>query len=105
MQTESRYFHRQFPLESFKKFLGPKILARLTKQMGRGRRQRLLGLEGFLWLGIFVSMHASCSSLREIFNLAATLGSNSLHLPLVSVSAFCQYRSFFPSEGFNSSLV
>ena len=99
MQNESTYFHRQFPLESFKKFLGPEILATLRKSMGQARRKRLLGLEGFLWLGLFVSMHTACSSLQEIFHLATTLNSHILQLPLISVSAFCQYRSFFPSEG------
>ena len=96
MRNESTYFHRQFPLESFKQFIGPDILDRFSKQLGRRRRKRLLGLEGFLWLGLFVSMHTLCPNLREIFSMAATLNSHELQLPLVSVSAFCQYRSFFP---------
>ena len=100
----SDFFHRHFPLESFKKFLGPEILNRLTKQLGTKRRERLLGFEGFLWLGLFVAAHAASGSLQQIFNLAATLDSRLLTASVISVSGFCQYRSFFPSETLDLSL-
>ena len=98
MQHASTYFHRQFQLESFKKFLGPQILGQLSTALGPRRRKRLLGLEGFLWLGLCVAMQSQAPSLQQIFDWAGTLNSQALRLPLVSVSAFCQYRSFFPSE-------
>jgi hypothetical protein len=92
------FFHRQFSLESFKKFLGPGILVQLTKHLGTKRRKRLLGFEGFLWLGLFMAAHAASGSLQHIFTLAATLNSHLLTASVISVSGFCQYRSFFPSE-------
>ena len=95
---KSSFFHRHFPLESFKKFLGPEILQQLAKQMGTKRRKRLLGFEGFLWLGLFVAAHAASGSLQQIFHLASTLNSGLLTSSLISVSGFCQYRSFFPSK-------
>lgn len=101
----SRFFHRQFPLKSFRKFLGEDILAKLSKQLGPRRRKRLLGLEGFLWLGLFVAAHAACANLREIFHLAATVHSNLLNASLVSVPGFCQYRAFFPSEASGQPLA
>jgi hypothetical protein len=101
---EPSFFHRQFPLESFKKFLGPEILGQLAKHLGTKRRKRLLGFEGFLWLGLFVAAHAASGSLQQIFNLAATLNSQSLTASMISVSGFCQYRSFFPSEASDLSL-
>ncbi len=101
---ESHFFHRHFPLESFKKFLGPGILSQLTKHLGTKRRKRLLGFEGFLWLGLFVAAHAASGSLQQIFNLAATLNSRLLTASVISVSGFCQYRSFFPSEAPDLSL-
>lgn len=104
-KNESSYFNRQFPLESFRKLLGPEILTRLSKQMGPRRRKRLLGFEGFLWLGLFVAAHAASGSLQEIFHLAATLNSNLLNASVISVSGFCQYRAFFPSEALGLSLA
>ncbi len=100
----SDFFHRHFALESFRKFLGPEILTRLNKQLGTKRRKRLLGFEGFLWLGLFVAAHAASGSLQQIFNLAATLNSHLLTASVISVSGFCQYRSFFPSEALDLSL-
>ena len=97
---ESSFFHRHFPLESFREFLGPEILNQLSKHLGVKRRKRLLGFEGFLWLGLFVAAHAASGSLQQIFNLAAILDSHLLTASVISVSGFCQYRSFFPSKTF-----
>lgn len=97
MHHASTYFHRQFPLKAFKKFLSPSVLEQLAKLLGPRRRKRLLGLEGFLWLGLCVAMQSHIPNLQQIFDWTSTLDSQALRLPLVSVSAFCQYRSFFPS--------
>ena len=101
----SGFFHRHFSLESFRKFLGPEVLADLARSMGSKRRKRLLGFEGFLWLGLFIAANTTCGSLQSIFQSAATLDSHLLSASIISVSGFCQYRAFFPSEAIAPSLA
>ena len=48
------YFNRQFSLESFVRLVGEGVFARLRGSL-TARRTRLIGLEGFIWLGLFVA--------------------------------------------------
>ena len=105
MQNNVTFFHRQFTLESFKKFLGHDTFGKLLPFLGPKRRKRLLGLEGFIWLGLFVAAHAHEPSLKQIFLLAQNLGTAAISAAFVSVSAFSQYRSFFPSKGSYETLA
>jgi hypothetical protein len=105
MNHDAIFFLRQFPLESFKIFLGQDTFSKLSIHWGSKRRKRLLGLEGFIWLGLFVAAHAMEPSLQQIFLLARNLGSALLRAPFVSVSAFCQYRAFFPSENSRQAMA
>ena len=98
------YFNRQFSLESFVPFVGENVFSRLRRFLPR-MRKRLIGLEGFVWLGLFVAANTALGSLAEILGLAVghygPPGGTGGTLPpeLVSVSAFCQYRARFPPQG------
>jgi hypothetical protein len=89
------YFNRHFALKSFGRFLGEDVFSRLRGFLP-GRRTRLLGLEGFVWAGLFVAGNTNSGSLEEIFGRAVGECDGSLPVPLVSVSAFSQYRRGFP---------
>lgn len=89
-------FYRHFSFDTFKHFLSDKIIQRVRQNLAPKHRQRRLGLEGFLWLGLFVAAHAFYPNLQQIFNLATALPQSLITIPFVSVSAFCQYRAHFP---------
>lgn len=97
------YFNRQFSLESFVRLVGEEIFSSLRRFLPR-MRKRLIGLEGFVWLGLFVAANTALGSLAEILGLAVghyrPPGGTGGALPpkLVSVSAFCQYRARFPPQ-------
>ena len=88
-------FNRHFSFESFSCFLSPAILEHTSLKMKPDHRERRLGLTGFLWLGLFVAAHTSLPSIQDIFNLAGQVPLTINCIPLVSVSAFCQYRAAF----------
>ena len=81
-KNESTFFHRHFPLESFKKFLGPEVLEQLTRQMGTKRRKRLLGFEGFLFNKFSIWLQLSILT--------------ALRLPLFQSLASASTALFFP---------
>ena len=91
------YFNRQFSLESFVRLVGEEIFSRLRPFLPR-MRKRLIGLEGFVWLGLFVAANTALGSLAEILGLAVGECGGVLPPKLVSVSAFCQYRARFPPQ-------
>lgn len=96
MENNATFFHRQFPLESFKNFIGQETFCKLAEFINPKCRKRLIGLEGFVWLGLFVAAHAAEPSLSNIFLLAQNPQQQTISAAFVSVSAFCQYRSLFP---------
>jgi len=95
--TAFRFF-RQVSLDSFREFLGPARLEGLRELDNPKRRRRKLGLEGFLWLGLFVAAYSFLPSLQAVFLCLAPylMSGNALPLPPVSVSAFTQFRQRFP---------
>lgn len=102
MRTETRkrcFFHdRSISLESFSQFLCRHQIERLRSFDKPGRRERKLGLAGFLWLGMLVAAYSHMNSLGNIFKEVGKLIADGAKLPLklVSVSAFTQFRQSFP---------
>lgn len=101
MRTEAqskRLFLRQISLESFGQFLGPNILGAVRRYDDPKRRYRQIGLQGFLWLGLFVAAYTALPSLEAIFAQVGSMGGLGAvwACPLVSVSAFTQFRRRFP---------
>ncbi len=88
--------YRHLSFSSFRHFFPSKFIKQIWLKMGTHRRNRSLGLTGFLWLGLFVAAHTYLPSLQQIFDLAYRLPHTVLPLSFVSVSAFCQYRNAFP---------
>lgn len=88
------FFHRMASLESFTQFLCPERIAAIRQHDPVARRRRQQGLEGFLWLGVLVAAFGNLSSLHAIFHQVGMLlaGPCELPVPLISVSAFSQYR-------------
>lgn len=89
-------FYRHFSFDTFRHFLPLAVLKKVRNKIGINRRSRSLGLEGFIWLGLFIAAHTTLPNLQQIFNLAGSLSQTIIPLHLVSVSAFCQYRVGFP---------
>jgi len=94
MET-TQTFYRHFSFDSFRQFISPELLNEVRQKMGSKHRNRSLGLEGFLWLGLFVAAYTSYPNLQQILNSAGQLPQTLTPFCLVSVSAFCQYRSTF----------
>jgi hypothetical protein len=92
--SNSSYRHIAF--SSFRHFFPSKFIKQIWLKMGHRRRKRYLGLDGFLWLGLFVAAHTYLPGLQQIFDLAYRLPQTMVPLSFVSVSAFCQYRNAFP---------
>ena len=96
------YFsNRQFLLEAFSRFIDEKVFSRPRRFMA-GKRERMIGLKGFIWLGLFVAAYTNLGSIDEIFRLWIGGCSDAI---LVSVPAFRQYRAHFPPQGSFSSLA
>ena len=98
------YFNRQFPLDSFACLVGQDVLANLRRLLPH-RRNRLIGLTGFIWLGLFVAANTAMGSLAEILGLTLGQGGGNLPPKLVSASAYSQYRARFPPQGIAQSLA
>lgn len=102
MRTETRersfFHHRSIRLESFSKWLCRDQIERLRPFDKPGRRERDLGLAGFIWLGLLTAAHCQMRSLEEIFKEIGKLIADGVMLPLklVTVSAFTQFRQGFP---------
>jgi len=101
MRTDTHtpfWFFRQVSVDSFWGFLGPQRLAGLRRVDDPKRRQRKLGLAGFLWLGLFLAAHTYLPSLEAVFLALAPFLAQPNGLPLlpVTVSAFTQFRHRFP---------
>lgn len=94
--ANSNILYRHFAFSSFRHFFPSKFVKQIWFKMGHRRRKRYLGLDGFLWLGLFVAAHTYLPSLQQIFDLACRLPQTMTPLSFVSVSAFCQYRNVFP---------
>ena len=75
------------------------ILSPVRRRLPKGMRQRRFGVERFLWLGLFVAAHALLPNLEAILGQAAAWLFQGLSESLASVSAFCQYRARFPTQG------
>jgi len=71
----------------------------VRRRLPKGMRQRRLGVERFLWLGLFAAAHALLPNLEAILAQAAAWLFRGLCESLASVSAFCQYRARFPPQG------
>ena len=102
MCTEARrrrfFHHRSVRLESFSKWLGPNEVEALRRFDKPDRRERDIGLAGFLWLGLLTAAYSHMHSLDEIFKELGKLIADGIMLPikLVTVSAFTQFRRSFP---------
>jgi len=102
MCTEARprwfFHHRSVRLESFSQWLCGDQLDRLRPFDKPDRRERDIGLAGFLWLGLLVAAYSHMRCLKEIFKETGKLIADGTVLPLklVTVSAFSQFRQGFP---------
>ena len=102
MRTETRphwfFHHRPAHLESFSKWLCRDQIEKLRPFDKPGRRERDIGLAGFLWLGLLAAAYSRMQSLDEIFREIGKLIADGIMLPikLVTVSAFTQFRKTFP---------
>lgn len=88
--------YRHFSFISFNHLFPHNFIKQTWLKMKPYRRKRYLGLDGFLWLGLFVGSYTYLPSLQQIFDLAYRLPQTVVPLSFVSVSAFCQYRNVFP---------
>ena len=102
MRTETRqrwfFHHRSVRLESFSKWLSRDQIERLRPFDKPNRRQRDIGLSGFIWLGLLTAAYSHMQSLSEILKEIGKLIGDGVMLPLklVTVSAFTQFRQGFP---------
>ena len=71
----------------------------VRRRLPKGMRRRRLGVERFLWLGLFAAAHALLPNLEAILGQAAAWLFRGVKESLASVSAFCQYRARFPPQG------
>jgi len=88
--------YRHFSFTSFNHLFPHNFIKQTWLNMKPYRRKRYLGLDGFLWLGLFTAAHTYLPNLQQIFNLACRLPQTMAPVSFVSVSAFCQYRNGFP---------
>lgn len=102
MRTEARnatpFFYRAGLLKSFGQLLCRRHIDAVAQFDDPHRRHRVMGLEGFIWLGLLVASLNLMDSLEAIFEQIGKLmaGGASLPIRLVSVSAFTQLRQRFP---------
>jgi hypothetical protein len=85
--------------EAWGQWVTDEILRPVRRRLPQGMRQRRLGVERFLWLGLFVAAHALLPNLEAILGQAAAFLFRGVSESLASVSAFCQYRARFPPQG------
>lgn len=91
--------------EAFDQWGTGEFLNPVRRRLPKGMRKRRLGVERFLWLGLFVAAHALLPNLEAILGQAATFLFRGVSQSLASVSAFCQYRARFPPQGIGRVLA
>ena len=91
--------------ETFDQWVTAEILNPVRRRLPKGMRTRRLGVDRFLWLGLFVAAHALLPNLEAILGQAAAFLFRGVSESLASVSAFCQYRARFPPQGLGGFLA
>lgn len=91
--------------EVWGRWVSGEILSPVRRRLPQGMRQRRLGVERFLWLGLFAAAHALLPNLEAILGQAAAWLSQGVKESLATVSAFCQYRARFPPQGLGGVLA
>ncbi|MFH0809744.1 MAG: hypothetical protein V2A77_04670 [Pseudomonadota bacterium] len=91
--------------ETLDRWVAGERLDPVRRRLPQGMRQRRLGVERFLWLGLFAAAHALLPNLEAILGPAAAFLFRGVKESLATVSAFCQYRARFPPQGLGELLA
>ena len=91
--------------EALSQWATGEILNPVRRRLPQGMRQRRLGVERFLWLGLFAAAQALLPNLEAILGQAAAWLFRGVKESLATVSAFCQYRARFPPQGLGGFLA